>query len=170
MDLLFHMLFPVMFAMIAGVDRKRAVMLAPLAIIPDLDVFFMAHRVYLHAFTPLLAIATPLLLYGWRVNQKHFQTAVLATLYLFSHLLLDFFSGCVALFWPLTNMGYGLSVYITATQHSIFPTFQLVIQLRQEIISTPNVLMDAALITPESTVLLVLFLLVLGRRSLLKSS
>ena len=48
MDLLFHILIPLMLVLIAGVDRKKALMLAPIAIIPDLDILFSAHRVYLH--------------------------------------------------------------------------------------------------------------------------
>ena len=43
MDLLFLMVVPVMLGLTAGLDRRRALMLAPMAIIPDLDLLLVPH-------------------------------------------------------------------------------------------------------------------------------
>jgi len=65
MDLLFHMVILVMLGLTAGVDRRRALMLAPTAIIPDLDVLLVAHRVYLHTvFIPVTIAILGLFLFN----------------------------------------------------------------------------------------------------------
>lgn len=160
MDTLFHLLFPAIVFIIAGVDRKKALMLAPVALIPDLDIFFSAHRLYLHSILPLLAIVAPLFLLSWK-KRKYLPATALTAGYLFSHLVLDFFAGYLAFFWPITNMGYGLMISFTASQHSIVPTIQFAVHLRRELIPFPNIITDAALISPASTMLLFMLLVLL---------
>jgi len=169
-DLLFHMLIPTMLALIAELDRKKAFMLAPIAIIPDLDIFFSAHRVYLHTILIPLAISIPLLYYLKKGNQRS-QILLPTSLYYLSHLLLDFFSGPVAVFWPLTYMGYGLKTSVIVNQQSLIPTTQPHIEVVAKQIQIPNVVTNVAAATSESIITAVLLLAIMfmthykGKRS-----
>jgi len=145
------MLIPVMLAWIAGVDRRKALMLAPIAIIPDLDVLLSAHRVYLHTlFIPMAIVAVS---YLYKLKRGFHQDIIFfAFLFYLSHLLFDFFPGPVAILWPLTNVGYGLDVSLTVSQKSIIPTVQLRLAVIAEQIQIPNIVTNAEVITPQSVV------------------
>lgn len=166
MDLLFHILIPLMLVLIAGVDRKKALMLAPIAIIPDLDILFSAHRVYLHTiFIPIALLLIPFL---YNLTQKkHSNLSIprgktfLAILYYSSHLILDFFGGPLAIFWPLTTLGYGLNIGVTVNQQSVIPAIQPHITLVTEQILVPNVVINAAAVTTESIAIATLLVAVI---------
>lgn len=167
MDLLFHMVIPVMLGLTAGLDRRRALMLAPIAIIPDLDVLLVAHRVYLHTvFIP--ATMAILCLFLFNLKQRtliHLPLPtweiLLASLYYLSHLLLDLCPGPVAVFWPLTSVGYGLDIGVTVNQQSVIPTLQPYMRVVTEQIQIPNVVTNVAAATPESIVTAILLLAVM---------
>jgi hypothetical protein len=167
MDLLFHMIIPVMLGLTAGLDRRRALMLAPIAIIPDLDVLLVAHRVYLHTvFIPVTIAALGLFLF--RLKQRaliHFplprREFLLASLYYLSHLLLDICPGPVAVFWPLTSVGYGLNIGVAVNQQSVIPTVQPYIGVVTRQFQIPNVVTNVAAATPESIVTAILLLAVM---------
>src|SRR4030067_259530 len=112
-----------MLALIASVNRKRAFMLAPIALIPDVDTLLMAHRIYLHSiFIPMFVAVIPFFLsaFGRKEYNKLFW---LASFYYISHIIFDFFPGPVALLWPLTDTGYGVWVGVLVSQQSVLPTF-----------------------------------------------
>ena len=166
-DLLFHMLIPLMLLLIAGVNRRKALMLAPVAIIPDLDVLFVAHRVYLHTiFIPTAAVIICLFLHELKRRELlNFslptQEMFLATTYYCSHLLLDFFAGPVAIFWPTTNLGYGINVGIIVDQQSIVPAIQPYLSVWVKQIPVPNLVTNVEAATPESIITAILLLVVL---------
>lgn len=167
MDLLFHMVIPVMLGLTAGLDRRRALMLAPIAIIPDLDLLLVAHRVYLHIIFIPVTIAV-LFLFLSDLKQRALihlplprREILLASLYYLSHLLLDLCPGPVAVFWPLTGVGYGLNIGITVNQQSVIPTLQPYIRVVTRQIQIPNVVTNVAAATPESIVTAVLLLAVM---------
>jgi len=151
------MLIPVMLAWIAGVDRRKALMLAPIAIIPDLDILLTAHRVYLHTLFIPMAIAAVSYLYKLK-RRFHHGLIFLASLFYLSHLLLDFFPGPVAILWPFTNVGYGLNVSLTVSQKSAVPTVQLRLAVTTEQIQIPNIVTNAEAVTPQSVVTAILLL------------
>lgn len=166
MDLLFHMIIPTMLSLIAGADRKKALMLAPIAIIPDLDVLLTAHRVYLH--TVFIPVAAVLSLFLYNLKQRGLSNffiprgpPFLATLYYSSHILLDLFSGPVAILWPLTSVGYWLNVGITVSQKSAIPIMQPYIAVVTRQIQVPNVVTNVEAATPESVVTAILLLAVI---------
>ncbi len=86
-----------------------ALLLLPLAVLPDLDHFvpFYAPRIYFHnvfILVPPLAIA----LYGRATKRGMlFDVGPMAGSCLLSHLALDSFNGGEALFYPLTTARYG---------------------------------------------------------------
>jgi hypothetical protein len=90
-------------------NRKYVLLLLPFAVLPDLDHFVplyapreIFHNVFL--LVPPLAIA----LYGLKTkNNVLYSIALMAGFLLFSHLVLDFFNGGEALFYPLQTTWYG---------------------------------------------------------------
>ena len=92
-------------------NRKYVLLLLPFAVLPDLDHFAplyapreMLHNVFL--LVPPLAIA----LYGLKTkNNVVYSIALMAGFVLFSHIVLDFFNGGVALFYPLRTTWYGFT-------------------------------------------------------------
>ena len=91
--------------------RKYVLLLLPFALLPDLDhlaPFYapreMFHNVFL--LVPPLAIA----LYGLKTkNNLLYSIALMTGFVLFSHLVLDFFNGGIALFYPLRTTWYGFT-------------------------------------------------------------
>jgi hypothetical protein len=92
-------------------NRKYVLLLLPFAVLPDLDHFapFYAPREMLHnvfLLVPPLAIA----LYGLKTkNSVLYSIALMAGFLLFSHLVLDFFNGGIALIYPLRTTWYGFT-------------------------------------------------------------
>jgi len=170
MDIIFHMLIPVMLAAIAGLDKKKAFLLGPVAVIPDLDTLLTAHRVYFHTvFIPII-IALVSFAHVWKKSWKpHCQIVFVSSLFYLSHLFLDFFSGSVALLWPSSSVGYGLYVSVTVTQHSILPVASGVIRIDAQEIPIPNIVTDVVAASPQSigVSLLLFFTLTLCKRKIL---
>jgi LexA-binding, inner membrane-associated putative hydrolase len=92
-------------------NRKYVLLLLPFAVLPDLDHFAplyasreMFHNVFL--LLPPLAIA----LYGGKTKNKVlYSIALMAGFLMFSHLVLDFFNGGEAVFYPLRTTWYGFT-------------------------------------------------------------
>ncbi len=163
-DLVFHVLLPVMLGLTANVDRKKVFMLAPIALIPDVDALLMAHRVYLHTiFIPLFIAVIPFFMNV--LGLKEYKTLFwLASFYYLSHIILDFFPGPVAILWPLTDNGYGVWVAVIASQQSVFPAITPYFAPIFEQANTSNGITDVSIVTPQSIALTALFLVVIIMR------
>jgi hypothetical protein len=91
-------------------DRHRmwALLLLPFAVLPDLDHFVPLYdpRTYFHnifMLVPPLAVG----LYGLATKRTLLRdVGLMACFLLWTHLVLDFFSGAEALFYPLTTKEY----------------------------------------------------------------
>lgn len=101
MDPVLHLLLPILFLLAIRVDAKKVIMLAPLAIIPDLDAAFGLHRAVLHSFVPVLVIPLGLIIYSKLRRPDWMIGALLAQFYLASHVVLDL--GGVAFLWPFVK-------------------------------------------------------------------
>ena len=91
--------------------RKYVFLLLPFAVLPDLDHFapFYAPRDILHNVF-ILVLPLALALYGLKTKNKLLSgVALMAGFCLFSHLVLDFFNGGEALFYPLRTTWYGFA-------------------------------------------------------------
>src|SRR5665647_636459 len=91
--------------------RKYVLLLLPFAVLPDLDHFapFYAPREMLHNVF-LLVLPLAIALYGLKTkNSVLYNIALMAGFLLFSHLVLDFFNGGIALFYPLPTTWYGFT-------------------------------------------------------------
>ncbi len=111
MDLLMHLLFPLLFLLALRVDTRRAVLLAPLAVLPDLDALFGLHRALGHSFIPILVLPMALLAYSKYMRPEWMPAAVLTQFYLASHVVLDL--GGVAFLWPLVGDQFYLELGVT---------------------------------------------------------
>ena len=104
-------------------NRKYVLLLLPFAVLPDLDHFApfygprdIFHNVFL--LVPPLAIA----LYGLKTkNNVLYSVALMAGFLLFSHLMLDFFNGGEALFYPLRTAWYGFANTPVVAHSAVFP-------------------------------------------------
>ena len=98
---IFHLLIPVLILLLLRTE-KRLFLLAPIALLPDLDYFTLIyHRAFFHNI--FFGIALVSLIY-FRLGRK---PALVSALFFFSHLALDFDSVGVGLLFPLTSMAYG---------------------------------------------------------------
>ena len=110
MDVIFHLTIPLIIVSLAGANKKQAVALLPLAILPDIGRFFYLTRA-LHSFIFILAVLAVVFLLNYFVRKDKNRKSLMAisAFYLFSHLLLDLGSP-MALFFPLSDITYTLKI------------------------------------------------------------
>ncbi len=95
------MALPLLFLLALRVDTRMAVLLAPLAIIPDFDSAVGLHRAALHNFIFVIILPVALMAYTRFQRPEWFKWAVVAQFYLASHIVLDL--GGVAFLWPIVK-------------------------------------------------------------------
>ncbi|MBN1678081.1 MAG: metal-dependent hydrolase [Candidatus Thermoplasmatota archaeon] len=101
MDPFMHLLLPLLFLLAVRVDAKKAILFAPLAILPDFDALFGLHRALFHSFIPILVIPLAFVVYSKLRRPEWMFGSVIALFYLSSHVVLDL--GGVAFFWPFVQ-------------------------------------------------------------------
>lgn len=101
MDPVLHLLLPLLFLLALKVDSRKAILLAPLAILPDFDALFGLHRALFHSFIPLLVAPLGLVWYSKKYRPEWALASMIALFYLLSHLVLDL--GGVAFLYPFTT-------------------------------------------------------------------
>lgn len=113
MDPVLHLLLPLLLVVAVGIDKRKALLLAPFTILPDLDVLFGLHREALHSFLFILVFPAALIVYSRLKRPEWLLGAYLALFYLASHIVLDH-SG-VAFLWPFVKEGFYLDIDVTLT-------------------------------------------------------
>jgi len=113
MDPVLHLLLPLLLIVAVGIDKRKALLLAPFAILPDFDVLFGLHREALHSFLFILVFPIALIAYSRLKRPEWLLGAFLALFYLVSHVVLDH-SG-VAFLWPFVKEGFYLDIDVTLT-------------------------------------------------------
>lgn len=96
-----HVLLPLLFLLALRIDTKKAILLAPLAILPDFDAAFNLHRAVFHSFIPVIILPIGLILYSKTKRPEWMLASLLVLFYLASHVVLDL--GGVAFAWPFTT-------------------------------------------------------------------
>ncbi|MBI4363092.1 MAG: hypothetical protein HY558_07960, partial [Euryarchaeota archaeon] len=119
-----HLAVPLLLVLLWGTGRRRALLLLPLSVLPDLD-WFLYHRAALHNLWWPLGL-TLLVLAPWWVpwlegrlperarhrmeraagrmvefGKTHREALLVAAFYLASHVFLDYFDDGVVPFWPV---------------------------------------------------------------------
>ena len=110
---LLHFVVPFMSLRAVGLDLRKATLASFIALTPDLDVLFNIHRSPTHSAILLSLVLFAFLACTWKRKTTR-SLVFLAAFGIFSHLLLDFFSAPMPLFWPLLNRSvwFGLGFQI----------------------------------------------------------
>ena len=111
MEPAFHLILPTILAISLGIPVNTALSLAPLSLLFDLDIFLNAHRRF-HSLVILMIIAVPTAFLVLIILPDMMSPYLIGLFYLGSHLLLDIFTGEMALFYPFSPKGYGLKFEI----------------------------------------------------------
>ncbi|MCX6814896.1 MAG: hypothetical protein NTY20_04585 [Candidatus Aenigmarchaeota archaeon] len=119
MDSLFHFIFPLMAALAARIHMKHGVigvlLMALSAVLIDVDHLIglpgaMFHNLFFTLAVPFTILS---IMYTWGRETER-QAAMCLLLFLFSHTVLDLFSGgTVALFYPITGQQYAINFNVT---------------------------------------------------------
>ena len=117
-DLIIHIVIPLT-ALLLFYDkwyRNYVILLAPLAIFPDLDHVITAslpRALFHNVFILVPTITLVLIFYKTRdrsnqndTGNRVYNIAIITTFYLLSHLILDSFNGGVSLFYPFSTHAY----------------------------------------------------------------
>ena len=122
-----HGVIPLLFLLaIRPLSARRVWMLWPLTFLPDLDYFFGFHRATftnLFVLLPIVAFGA----YAWRRKRVDWmQFALIAFVYLGSHLVMDALTGGIVPFYPFSTQTfcyYGEIDVVTAT-NTMRPDFE----------------------------------------------
>jgi len=99
MEPIMHFLIPLLILLVVypKIDKRLAICLALLTLIPDLDYFInFTHRSLFHNIFFVIILSSIIYLFN-----KTLKVFLISLYYLTSHLILDLAQGAVALFWPL---------------------------------------------------------------------
>lgn len=96
-----HLLLPLLFLLALRLDSRKALLLAPLTIVPDFDAAFNLHRAVFHSFIPVIVLPVLLIIYSRYRRPEWLLGSTLVLFYLASHVVLDL--GGVAFAWPFTT-------------------------------------------------------------------
>ncbi len=107
MDTFAHIVIPLLVLLALRVDTRKALIMIPLAVMPDLDLFFRAHRLLFHNVFVLVLLPMLFGIYIYYYHRKYFPYAWIGIFYLCAHLVLDLSEG-IALFYPLTTDFYAI--------------------------------------------------------------
>ena len=125
MDSLFHFIFPLMAALAARIHMKHGIIavltMAASAVLIDADHFLGAPGALFHNlfFTLVVPFTILSIMYAWGGENER-QAALCLLLFLFSHTILDMFSGgTVALFYPISGQQYGINFDISMGSYQL---------------------------------------------------
>ncbi len=107
MDTFAHIVIPLLVLLALRVDTKKALIMLPLAVVPDIDLFFRMHRMLFHNIFVLVIIPLIIGLYVYKYHRKYFPFAWIGIFYLISHLVLDLSEG-IGMLYPLTTDFYSI--------------------------------------------------------------
>ncbi len=107
MDTFAHIVIPLLVLLALRIDTRKALIVLPLAVIPDLDLFLRAHRLLFHNVFVLVLLPLLFGYYIYHYHRKYFPYAWIGIFYLSAHLILDLSEG-IALLYPLTTDFYAI--------------------------------------------------------------
>jgi hypothetical protein len=111
MDPFQHLLLPLLFLLALRIDTRKALLFAPLAILPDFDALFGLHRALGHSFIPTLVAPMLIIVYAKFRRPEWLLSALIVQFYLASHVVLDL--GGVAFLWPFVTEQFYFEPTIT---------------------------------------------------------
>ena len=100
-EVLIHLIIPAAALIVVGFDRKLVLLLCPFAVLPDIDILFGIHRQALHSIFVLGSFSFILLMFTFHYKPQWKTYAIIITLLLLSHPLLDLITGPIQILWPI---------------------------------------------------------------------
>jgi membrane-bound metal-dependent hydrolase YbcI (DUF457 family) len=85
----------------ALVEPRRALLLAFVGLLPDVDALLLVHRWVTHSIPVALLALTPLLALTYAYRREYVGVAVLAVLLYTMHVVMDLLTGLTPALWPL---------------------------------------------------------------------
>jgi hypothetical protein len=83
------------------VEPRRALLLALVGLLPDVDVLLLVHRWVTHSIPVELLASAPLLALTYTYRRGYFGVVVLAVLLYILHIVMDLLTGLTPALWPL---------------------------------------------------------------------
>ena len=105
-EVLIHLIIPAAALIVAGFDRRLVLIFCPIAILPDLDILLGIHRQSFHSIFVLGAISLLLLFYTFRYKPQWKTHAIIISILLLSHPILDLMTGPIQILWPIDYYFY----------------------------------------------------------------
>ena len=99
-DLLTHYMASYLVARVL-VGPRRALLLAFVGLLPDVDALLLIHRWVTHSVPVALLASTPLLVLTYTYRRGYFGVVVLAVLLYTLHIVMDLLTGLTPALWPL---------------------------------------------------------------------
>jgi membrane-bound metal-dependent hydrolase YbcI (DUF457 family) len=101
-DLLTHYIASYLVAR-ALVEPRRALLLAFIGLLPDVDALLLVHRWVTHSIPVALLASAPLLAFTYAYRREYVGVAVLAVLLYTMHVVTDPLTGLTPALWPLAS-------------------------------------------------------------------
>lgn len=114
MELLIHFILPFTALTLLDVEFQKALPISFLAVLPDLDIFFLVHRSISHSLIAILSVTVPSLFLVYKFKPSLRRYALLGSVSVASHLVLDLFTGYTPILWPFLGCSVWIQVGLLA--------------------------------------------------------
>ena len=166
MEPLIHFIIPFVALMLFGVNLRSSLLIALLALTPDVDALLLVHRSFTHSLPVVVVFVAPLLLALYRFNPNLLKYGFMGLLSVASHIALDLPTGYTPFLWPLYNYSMWIQAELAVHVGSA-PTLTLDLRvLTQPIVFEVVRSLDAALFTGWGLIVSLIILLPLLARAL----
>ena len=153
-----HFVLPFVAFMLLGLDLRRALPIAVLGIVPDLDVLFLVHRSVSHSVIVIGLVTFPFFMYSWKFKPEWLSTTWLCFLALSSNPILDLFFGFVPVFWPLYPFSIWLKVGLDVRLGSDFILIPFLNFVQVPTVFNRRNLIEGGLFTSESVIITIILM------------
>jgi membrane-bound metal-dependent hydrolase YbcI (DUF457 family) len=128
-DLLTHYMASYLVAR-ALVGPRRALLLAFVGLLPDVDALLLIHRWVTHSIPVALLASTPLLALTYTYRRRYFGVVVSAVLLYILHIVMDLLTGLTPALWPLAPaiaLNIGVNGVYSVDGVKVTPGFEVVV-------------------------------------------
>jgi len=114
----------------ALVGPRRALLLALVGLLPDVDALLLVHRWVTHSVPVALLASAPLLALTYTYRRGYFGVVVLAVLLYALHIVMDLLTGLTPALWPLAPalaLNIGVNGVYSVNGVKVTPGFEVVV-------------------------------------------
>jgi membrane-bound metal-dependent hydrolase YbcI (DUF457 family) len=144
----------------ALVEPRRALLLAFVGLLPDVDALLLVHRWVTHSIPVALLASTPLLALTYAYRRGYVGVAVLAVLLYILHIVMDLLTGLTPALWPLTpalTVNIEVNGAYSVNGVRVTPGFEVVVEpvdfARRDLVEGPLVSETGLVLLVVATVL-----------------